>query len=328
MAEASAASRRKSKLGSISALMSKVEKKPIFEGKGNLDLPVSRMSAGRYQPRRTFDEASLSELAESIKVQGVIQPIIVRPVDEGYEIIAGERRWRAAQLAGLETIPAIVREVDDQTALAMALIENIQREDLDYREEAESVGGLKKEFGLKNKEVAKLLGKSEKEISLLLGLLSLPKVLEELYGKGTTSPQILAVLSRCLKSEEELTLGFIVGRESITYSEAIAFQKKLKEPKAVVDSVSSNGSEEEGEGSGGQDEEHQQTKSGNTKEVGEDDLGYTLDNQNVTVFVEYLGEQWQLDLVRKDDDADFCWIKRGSDALRVEAKELKVLAVQ
>src|SRR6202162_6118676 len=112
-------------------------------------LAINRIQAGRYQPRTRMDEASLAELSESIKAQGVVQPILVRPVDGGrYEIVAGERRWRAAQRAGLKEIPALIRTVPDQAALALALIENIQREDLNPLEEAQGIARLITEFRL------------------------------------------------------------------------------------------------------------------------------------------------------------------------------------
>ncbi len=119
---------------------------------------------GKYQPRRDFDEQALNELAASVKKYGVMQPVIIRPIEDGnFEIIAGERRWRAAKIAGLDTIPAVTKEIDDQTALAMALMENIQRENLNPLEEAEALQRLKDEFKLKNKEVAEVVGKTEKK---------------------------------------------------------------------------------------------------------------------------------------------------------------------
>lgn len=137
-------------------------------------LALDRVSSGRYQPRSRMDEASLSELAESIKVQGVMQPILVRPIAEGrYEIIAGERRWRAAQRAGLREIPALVRVVPDQTALALSLIENIQRENLNPLEEAHGLKRLIDEFGLTHEAAALAIGRSRSAVSNLLRLTQL-----------------------------------------------------------------------------------------------------------------------------------------------------------
>lgn len=144
-------------------------------------LPVGALSPGRYQPRRTMDEGKLAELSESIKAQGVIQPIVVRESGSGtFEIIAGERRWRASQLAGLEEIPAVVREVDDRTVVAMALIENIQREDLNPLEEAQALQRLIEEFDLTHAGAAGAVGRSRAAVSNLLRLLELPPAIRAL----------------------------------------------------------------------------------------------------------------------------------------------------
>jgi len=137
-------------------------------------LPVDLVRRGRYQPRRDFDPDSLRELADSIAVQGVIQPIVVRPLGDGhYEIIAGERRWRAAQQAGLTEIPVVVREVDEQSAVAIGLIENIQRADLNPLEEAAALNRLLHEFALTHQQVAAAVGKSRTTVTNLLRLLEL-----------------------------------------------------------------------------------------------------------------------------------------------------------
>ncbi len=137
-------------------------------------LPVELLQRGQYQPRRDMDPTSLEELAESIRKQGVVQPIVVRAISEGrYEIIAGERRWRAAQLARLAEIPAIIRDVTDEAAIAMALIENIQRENLNPIEEAMALQRLQDEFGLTQQQVAEAVGKSRTTITNLLRLLGL-----------------------------------------------------------------------------------------------------------------------------------------------------------
>jgi ParB family transcriptional regulator, chromosome partitioning protein len=137
-------------------------------------LPIERIQRGRFQPRRDFNPESLQELADSIGAQGVVQPVVVRPLPSGqYELIAGERRWRAAQLAGLHEIPAVVRDVPDQAAMAMGLIENIQRDDLNPLEEATALNRLLNEFGLTHQAVAQAVGKSRAMVSNLLRLLEL-----------------------------------------------------------------------------------------------------------------------------------------------------------
>jgi ParB family chromosome partitioning protein len=142
-------------------------------------LPVDLIQRGRHQPRRDFDPDSLRELADSIAAQGVIQPIVVRPVEEGrYEIVAGERRWRASQQAGLQEIPVVIREVDEQTAMAVALIENIQRDDLNPLEEAGALHRLLHDFGLTHQQVAQAVGKSRTTVTNLLRLLELEDVVK------------------------------------------------------------------------------------------------------------------------------------------------------
>ncbi len=137
-------------------------------------LAVTRLRPGKYQPRTKMDPQALAELAESIKVQGIMQPILVRPVDAGqYEIIAGERRFRAAQLAGLDLVPVLVKPVDDTAALAMALIENIQREDLNPLEEAQGVNRLIREFDFTHEQAAHAIGRSRSATTNLLRLLNL-----------------------------------------------------------------------------------------------------------------------------------------------------------
>jgi ParB family chromosome partitioning protein len=146
---------------------------------------VDRLQPGRYQPRTKMDVESLNELAASIKEQGLIQPILVRPAGaDRYEIIAGERRWRAAQIAGLDEVPVVVRDVPDQAALAMSLIENIQREDLNPLEEAQGVQRLVAEFKLTHQEAADAIGRSRAATTNLLRLLNLPQAVQELILDG------------------------------------------------------------------------------------------------------------------------------------------------
>ncbi len=145
------------------------------------ELPVEQIVRGRYQPRQDLREDTLQELADSIRVQGVVQPIVVRPSGEDcYELIAGERRWRAAQLAGLSEVPAVVREVSDRAAIAMALIENIQREDLNPLEEATALQRLIAEFELTHQQAAEAVGRSRAAVTNLLRLLELSEEVRRL----------------------------------------------------------------------------------------------------------------------------------------------------
>jgi len=154
-------------------------------GEAVRELPLDQIQRGRYQPRRGFDEDRLRELADSISAQGVIQPVVVRPLGSAmYELLAGERRWRASQLAGLERIPVVVREVDEQAALAIALIENIQRDDLNPLEEAGALRRLLDEFGLSHLQVAEAVGKSRSTVTNLLRLLELEEPVKGMVEDG------------------------------------------------------------------------------------------------------------------------------------------------
>ena len=175
---------KKKRLGrGLDALLSKpVAETTSISGKqqdGPLkEIPVDLLQRGRYQPRLDIRQDSLEELANSIKAQGVVQPIVARPIGKAgdsqrYEIVAGERRWRAAQMAGLDSIPAVVRDVPDEAAIAMALIENIQREDLNPLEEARALDRLIREFDLTHAEAAEAVGRSRASVSNLLRLLDL-----------------------------------------------------------------------------------------------------------------------------------------------------------
>ncbi len=149
-------------------------------------IAIDLVERGRFQPRRHFDEDKLRELADSIAAQGVVQPVVVRPAREGgrYELIAGERRWRAAQLAGLAEIPAVIREVDDQSAMAMGLIENIQRDDLNPLEEAQALHRLLEEFELTHQQIAQAVGKSRTTVTNLMRLLELNPDVKSFVERG------------------------------------------------------------------------------------------------------------------------------------------------
>jgi ParB family transcriptional regulator, chromosome partitioning protein len=150
-----------------------------------LNVALTQLRPGKYQPRTQMDSGAIAELAESIKAQGVIQPILARPLNDGhFEIIAGERRWRAAKIAGLDAIPVLVREVRDDLALAMALIENIQREDLNPIEEAAGIHRLIDEFGMTHEAAAQAVGRSRSGVTNLLRLLSLAKPVQDLVLHG------------------------------------------------------------------------------------------------------------------------------------------------
>lgn len=158
----------------------------ISEHDGELrEVPIDLIQRGRFQPRRDMDPTALQELADSIRQQGVMQPVVLRPLTEGrYELIAGERRWRATQMAELDRIPAIIRDVPDEAAIAMALIENIQRENLNPIEEAFALQRLQEEFGLTQAQVAEAVGKSRTTITNLLRLMSLTEDVRVMLEHG------------------------------------------------------------------------------------------------------------------------------------------------
>ena len=181
---------RKKGLGKgLDALLGPVSAAQVMQGAGVNALrvlPVDLLQRGPWQPRADFDQAALQELADSIKAQGVLQPIMARPLGAGdkFEIIAGERRWRAAQLAGLHEIPAVVRELDDQAAMCVALIENMQREDLNPLEQARGLARLSDEFGMTHEAVAEAMGRSRPAVTNLLRLLQLGEETQRLLAEG------------------------------------------------------------------------------------------------------------------------------------------------
>ena len=179
-------------------------------------LPIESMQRGKYQPRKDLNPEKLQELADSIKAQGVIQPIIVRKISfEKYEIVAGERRWRASQLAGLTQIPVVIKEIDDRTAMAMALIENIQREDLNPLEEAEALKRLLDEFEMTHQLIAEAIGKSRTTVTNLLRLMDLhPDVKKLLLSNHLEMGHARALLS--LEGSKQVSLANKVIKEGLT----------------------------------------------------------------------------------------------------------------
>lgn len=158
---------------------------PIESEKSIITLSVNEVEPNREQPRKEFDEKALSELSKSIEKNGVIQPILVRPVTGGaYQIVAGERRWRAARMAGLQEVPVVIREMSDEDAAVFALIENLQREDLNPVEEAEGIRSLIEEFGMTQEEAADRVGKSRTAVTNTLRLLKLPQNILSMVAKG------------------------------------------------------------------------------------------------------------------------------------------------
>ncbi|MGI1679471.1 MAG: ParB/RepB/Spo0J family partition protein [Cellvibrionaceae bacterium] len=198
-------------------------------------IPVELIQRGKYQPRRDIQTEALEELAESIKAQGVMQPIVIRPIDnDRYEIIAGERRWRAAQLAGLDKIPAVIKDVPDEAAIAMALIENIQREDLNPMEEAFALKRLQDEFELTHQEVAAAVGKSRTTVTNLLRLISLSDEVRKLLEHGDIEMgHARALLTLDDQEQKELAREVVNKGLSVRQTEALVRRTQQQQTKAV-----------------------------------------------------------------------------------------------
>jgi ParB family chromosome partitioning protein len=194
-------------------------------------LKISQLRAGKYQPRTRMDEGSLYELAESIKSQGIMQPILVRPVGaSGYEIIAGERRFRAAQLAGLDEVPVLVKEVPDESAAVMALIENIQREDLNPLEEAQGLQRLVNEFSLTHEQAAKAVGRSRSAASNLLRLLNLSAPVQQMLMAGDLD-----------MGHARALLGLEAAQQILSANEISAKKLSVREAEKLVAKAQGNG---------------------------------------------------------------------------------------
>jgi len=218
------------------------EARQATDKQGDLrQMPLDEIQRGRYQPRRDLEPQALEELANSIRAQGVMQPIVVRPVAEGrYEIIAGERRWRAAQMAGLSTIPVIIRDVPDEAAIAMALIENIQRENLNPIEEAIALHRLQTEFELTQQQVADAVGKSRSTITNLLRLMNLTDEVKKMLEYGDIemghARALLALegLVQIKAADEVVTRGLSVRETELLVKRfqqpADAKEKQAKQP--------------------------------------------------------------------------------------------------
>ncbi|MDI3533958.1 MAG: ParB family transcriptional regulator, chromosome partitioning protein [Thermosediminibacterales bacterium] len=200
-----------------------------FESQQPTQIKISKIRPNEFQPRKDFDEDKLDELAASIKEHGIIQPIVVRPKDGFYEIVAGERRWRAAQKNKLETVPAIVKEFSDIEMMQIALIENLQREDLNPIEEAMAFKTLMNEFNMTQETLSKKIGKSRSVIANSIRLLNLPKELQLMLSKGQlTSGHARALLS-IENPEEQINLAKQIVENGLTVRDV---EKLVKKPKS------------------------------------------------------------------------------------------------
>ncbi|MCZ8133165.1 MAG: ParB/RepB/Spo0J family partition protein [Steroidobacteraceae bacterium] len=207
---------------------------PVPPGEELARLPVDLLQRGKYQPRVDMRPESLQELADSIRAQGVVQPIVVRPLgtpgpveSQRYEIIAGERRWRAAQMAGLAEIPAVIRRVPDEAAVAMALIENIQRENLNPLEEARAIERLVDEFALTHQEAAEAVGRSRAAVSNLLRLLELADEVKTLVEKRELEMGHARALLGLQNRRQQAEVGALVAKKGLSVRETEALVRRL-----------------------------------------------------------------------------------------------------
>ena len=194
------------------------------------EIELEKIVPNEYQPRKHFDDEKLRELASSIKEQGVIQPIIVHKMSSGYQLIAGERRWRAARLAGLKTIPALVKEATKRELLEMALIENIQREDLNPLEAAEAYKRLQDEFKLTQDDLAKRVGKERSTVTNFLRILGLPKEVKHEIAMGSISMGHAKALLSLERVRDQIRAAALIVKKGMSVREAEAITTRLKNP--------------------------------------------------------------------------------------------------
>jgi ParB family chromosome partitioning protein len=211
-------------------------------------LPLDLLQRGRYQPRQDMRPETLTELADSIKVQGVVQPIVVRPLtpsgpgeSQRYELIAGERRWRAAQMAGLTEIAAVIREIPDEDAIAVALIENIQRENLNPLEEARALTRLITEFGVTHQQAADAVGRSRAGVSNLLRLLELSPEVCELVEKREIEMGHARALLPLTQRRQQTEVALLVARKGLSVRETEALVRRLQSPARPAGSAGADG---------------------------------------------------------------------------------------
>jgi len=194
------------------------------------ELPAEKIHPRKDQPRKKFDEDTMQELASSIREHGILQPVLVRPVENGYEIIAGERRWRAAQLAGLTHVPVVVRDIDDRQAAEISLIENIQRDDLTVVEEAKAYRMLAEQFGYTQETIAEKIGKSRAYVANTLRILNLPEEILQMLEKGELSAGHVRPLLALPTAEEQLAAAkeIVANKMTVRQVENKVKTKRIK----------------------------------------------------------------------------------------------------
>lgn len=219
----------------LGALLGETSLQP--QENGSVYLPIAKVEPGLNQPRKQFDEESLNDLADSVREHGIIQPLTVRRLSSGYyQIIAGERRWRAAKIAGLSEVPAVIIEADDRKVMELGLIENLQREDLNPMEEADGYLALKEEFGMTQEEIAQRMGKSRPAIANALRLTALPSLLRDMVVDGDLSAGHARTLLALPREDlQEKAAQIVISRElSVRQTEALvkSLQSEVKPGKS------------------------------------------------------------------------------------------------
>ena len=221
-------------LGSLIGNLDEVASPQIDEkANGMVELDIDRIQRGKFQPRQVFEPESLQELADSIRAQGIVQPIVVRPEGKHFELVAGERRWRAAQLAGLQKVPAVIRELDSKSAAAIALIENIQREDLNPLEEAQAYLRLIEEFDLTHQQVADSVGRSRATVSNLLRLLDLAEPVKQQVNQGLLNMGHARALLALIRHDQIEIAKLVVNRGLSVRETELLVKKTLTAESAV-----------------------------------------------------------------------------------------------
>lgn len=209
------------------------------EGGDTHTLRISEIEPNRKQPRQDFDEAAIAELADSIRQHGLIQPIVVRPMEEGYQIVAGERRWRACRMLGMSDVPVVIKELSDEETAQIALIENIQRQDLNPVEEAAAYRALMDEYGMTQEAVSKAVGKSRSAVANSVRLLNLPDEIVEMLRKGQLSAGQAKAIASADSEEDMLEIAKLAadGKVTVRGIEKLAAEKSDKEVKDIKPSV-------------------------------------------------------------------------------------------
>jgi ParB family chromosome partitioning protein len=206
------------------------------ESKKTVWLRISEIQPNRDQPRRHFEQESLAELAESISQHGILQPLLVRPLLDGrYQLIAGERRWRAAQMAGVSEVPVIIREIDEQKASELALVENLQREDLNPMEEADGYKTLMENYGLKQEEIAKVVNKSRPAVANALRLLNLPQPVAEMVAAGEISAGHARALLALPTAEEQIETAKEIIKKGLSVRDIEKKARQAAKPKKTAE---------------------------------------------------------------------------------------------